>query len=109
MLKTLEFVAIENAQTFRRQEQNLDLEPQDLFGLNFRFAYTKLDPKFGEITVSRVTHIYGEKQESDVNVTNCRDLINDQNWQLFFSTPVIQQQLETGQDIMCPDVDEIEV
>ena len=48
-LKTAEFSDIDNAHTYTRTVTNTDDSPQDLFGLDFRIAITKLDPRFGEI------------------------------------------------------------
>ena len=48
-LKTVEFNNIENAYTYLRQVPNENIEAQDLFFLNFRFAVTNLNKKLGEV------------------------------------------------------------
>ena len=84
-------------------------QPQDLFGLNFRIALTAIDPRFGTIEAFKVTEVYGEKQIDKINLINCRELYDDERWEYFLGFSRIKQILDKGEDIVCPDVDNIDV
>ena len=80
-----------------------------MFALNFRFAVTNLNPRYGAIEAFQVTHIYGKMvSEERIDLVNCRDLTHDQNWDLFFSFDRIRAKLNAGK-LLCPDVNSIEV
>ena len=84
-------------------------EPQDLFELDYRFALSKLDPRLGEIEMAQVTYIYGSIfSEEKIDLVNCGDLFEDENWETFFSFDRIRTNLNAGK-LVCPDVNSIEV
>ena len=106
-LKTIEFSDIENAYTYLRQVPFNSLETQDLYSLNYRFAVSKLNPRYGEMEAFQVTHIYGKKvTEEKVDLINCADLIGDEDWSLFFSFDRIWTKLNAGK-LLCPDIKSI--
>ena len=108
-LKTVEFNNIENAYTYLRQVPNENIEGQDLFSLNFRFAVTNLNKKLGEVEAYQVTHMYGKKvSEEKIDMVNCVDLVDDETWDIFFSFDRIRTKLNAGK-LLCPDVSSIDV
>ena len=77
--------------------------------MNFRFAVTALNPKIGEIEAYQVTNIYGKQVSSDkIDLVNCADLKDDDNWREFLSFDRIRTNLNANK-ILCPDVNSIEV
>ena len=81
----------------------------DLFALNYRFAAQQVDPRIGSIQMSSVTLNQTGKTIWPIDVVDCKELENDEDWENFFRENQIKYRINKGDELLCPRTDRLGV
>ena len=82
----------------------------DLFELNYRFAVQQIRPDIGTILMSSVTiNDEGNKTIEAIEMVDCNELAEEQNWKDFFDNYQIKFRMNKGDELLCPNIESLRV
>ena len=106
----MQFTDFSNAQTYISNTMLSEERSLDLFKLKQRFALKQIDKRIGTIMAWQVDwHLGSKRQYTPIEFVDCKVFSDDENWAHFFELEDVQRIFRRGEQLICPDVDRLEV
>ena len=109
-IKALQFTDVENAHIQITNSMDDDDEPLELFKLNYRFAVEQIDQRVGQFQAWQADWPRGGNRTfTPIELIDCQEFVNDERWAIFLGDTRVQDKLNRGTQLLCPNVDSLEV